>query len=255
MNTQTQSEKVEAGPPAQAEAAPQTEAADPPPETAPAAVHAAPGSSLVEAVGDGAEAVGVLQLRKMTRQLLLDTSTLTQAAVGTAQTLADGLGKLQTTLAAVARQVATTEVRTSEGLLETRRLISTEFESLKGRQAGEHLERVLEHLLLTTLLPVVDDVDVVLREAAKNRKERGTASCQALRMVRDRLLFSMRAYEVEVTPITPGATLFDEALHECQGSETENLVGRRVIVTEVYRQGYRFRGRIMRRAHVVVKGA
>jgi hypothetical protein len=207
------------------------------------------------AADDGAanqDPAALLQrIGKMSRQLLQDTSVLTQATQTQTQAVTDGLGKVHMTLAAVARQAASTEVRTGEGLLDTRKLISTQFEALSERLAGEFLDRAVERLLLGSLAGLVDDVDAVLDRAAP--EELASPACQALRMVRDKLLADLRPLGVERMAIELGSTAFDEALHECQGSDPATPE-QRVVVTQIYKQGYLLRGRMVRRAQVVVKG-
>ncbi len=230
----------------------QTRQAAETPGAAPPAAPAAnePGS---EAAGASADPAALLQrINKMSRQLLQDTSTLTQTSAALNQNVLDGLAKLQAALSMVARQAVTTDVRSNEAALETRRLISSLFDGLNERLSGELLDRVVQQLLLGVVADILDDVDKILANAG--RKERSTPLYTAVHLIRNRLLSSLRPFGVEQIPVTPGETTFNEVEHECTRAEGTLSAERRAVVTQIYRHGYLLRGRPVRRAQVVVKG-
>lgn len=223
------------------------------PEVPPAPAALATTEPGGEAAGTSAEAAALLQrISKMSRQLLQDTSTLTQASVALNQTVVEGLGKLHAALSMLARQAVTTDVRGTEGALETRRLISSLFDGLSERLSGELLDRVVQQLLLGAVADILDDVDKIL--ASAGRKERATALYPAVRLVRERLLNALRPFGVEQIQVTAGETIFNEVEHECARADGTLSAERRAVVTQVYRHGYLLRGRPVRRAQVVVKG-
>ena len=118
----------------------------------------------------------------------------------------------------------------------------------RRKQDMDSIALFSQESLVRNLLPVLDDLDRAL-EASKDRK--GDAFHSGLLLIRDRLWQILEKEGLE--PIDARGAAFDPELHEAvaQRSAQDQPQG---SVLEVVVPGYRFRGRVLRHAQVVVAG-
>ena len=118
----------------------------------------------------------------------------------------------------------------------------------RRKQDMETLAQLAQESLVRNILPVLDDVDRALRAA--NGRE-GDPFYSGLVMIRDRLWQTLEKEGLEA--IDAKGAPFDPELHEAvaqqPGAEEPGTV------LEVVLPGYRFRGRVLRHAKVVVANA
>jgi len=118
-----------------------------------------------------------------------------------------------------------------------------------NRRRKQDMDQVVlfaQEALVRDLLPILDDIDRALT-ASKARE--GDAFHSGLLLIRDRL---WQILEKEgLTPIEAKGAAFDPELHDAvaQQPAKEHPAG---TVLEVVVPGYRFRGRVLRHAQVVV---
>ena len=78
-------------------------------------------------------------------------------------------------------------------------------------------------------------------------------------MVRGKLVAGFAPLGVELIPVCPGKTEFDETLHECvQIASPEDPLAQNLesgTIVRLYRNGFTLKGQVIRRASVTVKGA
>jgi GrpE len=185
---------------------------------------------------------------KMTRQILESASVISQA-VG--QAMPEHFAKLNTTFAMLARQVATNDVKQSAGMTELRDQLTAQLSTLSESIQGQVLDLAVERLVLGTLADLVDDLDVVVSSDVTDTK----VAFAALAQIRGKLMAALRPLGVEPIHIVPGTTVFDEAMHEARDVESDaaSATVAAGVITRVYRGGYTMRGRVIRRAQIVVK--
>jgi molecular chaperone GrpE len=126
-----------------------------------------------------------------------------------------------------------------------------DYQNLRRRQQGDidsMVRRTLESLL-GNLLTVVDHLDFAL--AAPASAEEARALAQGVRQTRDQLLAALRLEGVE--PI-PHSRQFDAKLHQAVSSVATSEFAPGEIV-DVLREGYTYRGTVLRAAHVRVATA
>jgi len=118
----------------------------------------------------------------------------------------------------------------------------------RRKQDMESIAQVAQESLVRNLLPVLDDIE---RAIAASKGREGDAFYSGLLMIRDRL---WQVLEKEgLQPIDALGTPFDPELHEAVAQHPSE--GRPPgTVLEVVLPGYRFRGRVLRHAQVVVAG-
>jgi len=118
----------------------------------------------------------------------------------------------------------------------------------RRKQDMESIALLSQESLVRNLLPVLDDLDRAI-EASKDRK--GDAFHSGLLLIRNRLWQILEKEGLE--PIDARGAVFDPELHEAvaQRPSEEHPQG---SVLEVVVPGYRFRGRVVRHAQVVVAG-
>ena len=126
--------------------------------------------------------------------------------------------------------------------LEALKRLQADFENYKKRilkQQTEHLERAAE-ALVEKLLPVLDTFDLALAHGEGLDQVHGTL---------------MTALEKEgLERIDPVGKPFDPNEHDAVAHEPGDGEGGGPVVTEVMRNGYRWKGRLVRPAMVRVKG-
>jgi len=118
----------------------------------------------------------------------------------------------------------------------------------RRKQDMDSIALYTQESLVRNLLPVLDDLDRAV-EASKGRE--GDAFRSGLLMIRDRLWQILEKEGLE--PIDALGAAFDPERHEAvaQHPSEDQPQG---TVLEVVVPGYRFRGRVLRHAQVVVAG-
>lgn len=118
----------------------------------------------------------------------------------------------------------------------------------RRKQDMDSIALLAQESLVRNLLPVLDDVD---RAVAASRGREGDAFHSGLLLIRDRLWQILEKEGLE--PIDARGAPFDPELHEAvaQHPGQDQAQG---TVLEVTVPGYRFRGRVLRHAQVVVAG-
>jgi molecular chaperone GrpE len=134
--------------------------------------------------------------------------------------------------------------------LDTLRRVQAEFENYKKRmvrQQTEQLERAAEGLV-NKLLPVLDNLALALSHIDTDATEEGKALGQLNNSVWDVLakegLEKVEPLDQEFDPNEAEAVMHEPAEDGQDGSK----------VVEVFRPGYRYRGRVLRAAMVKVRG-
>jgi molecular chaperone GrpE len=118
----------------------------------------------------------------------------------------------------------------------------------RRKQDMDSIAVLAQESLVRNLLPVLDDVD---RALVASRGREGDAFHSGLLMIRDRLWQILEKEGLE--PIDAHGAPFDPERHEAvaQHPSEDQPQG---TVLEVIVPGYRFRGRVLRHAQVVVAG-
>lgn len=227
-------------------------------DKAPTQPESAPSTEPVEPSADIAAIAQ--RMSRMQNKLLMDMSALMAETTALKQALSsigqqvlpEGFEKLHTTFAMLARNIATSQVKVDDGHLETRRLFMDQFDNLVQRMNGQMLASVVEHFVLDALAAVIDDTDAVLGAATDD--DRSLPAYDALRMVRNKLLAHVGQFGVQLLPVQPGESMFDEQLHECASVSADSDAPEGTII-DLDKHGFIVNGRLVRRATVVVKGA
>lgn len=209
-------------------------------------------ATLSETRDDAPEIASLLKRQdKMLKQILQTHSALQEML----QTIPAELSRLHASFAMLARQVASNDVKLDVSLETFRGQLNSQIEKLRASLASDLLDRTVERVLLSAASPSLDDIDAILR----NSEASTTDALEALEMVKRKLLAAFQLLGVEVIPVLPGKTLFDETLHECiHIASPEDPLGRSLsggTIVRVYRNGFTLRGQVIRRASVTVKGA
>jgi len=118
----------------------------------------------------------------------------------------------------------------------------------RRKQDMETIALFAQESLVRNLLPVLDDID---RAIAHSKDRAGDAFHSGLLMIRERLWQILEKEGLE--PIQALGAPFDPELHEAVAQQPggDRPAG---AVLEVVVPGYRFRGRVLRHAQVVVAG-
>jgi len=139
------------------------------------------------------------------------------------------------------------EAQAGPDYLDDLRRLQAEFENYKKqvvRRQAEHLERAAESIV-TNLLPVLD--------AGDNARAHGSQEAAGLAGL---LYDSLRKEGLEGLGSQPGdgfdPTLHDAVAHEPADENDEEQEGS--VIAEVLREGYTWKGRLLRPAMVRVKG-
>jgi len=143
--------------------------------------------------------------------------------------------------AAIKNDIARIAAERDDYLASLKRL-QADFENYKKRilkQQTEHLERAAEGLV-EKLLPVLDTFDLAL------------AHGEGLDQVQSQLMAALEKEGLE--RIDPVGKPFDPNEHDAVAHEPGDGEGGGPVVTEVMRNGYRWKGRLVRPAMVKVKG-
>ncbi len=116
----------------------------------------------------------------------------------------------------------------------------------RRKQDMETIALFAQESLVRNLLPVLDDID---RAIAHSKDRAGDAFRSGLLMIRERLWQILEKEGME--PVQALGTPFDPELHEAVAQQPggDQAAG---AVLEVVVPGYRFRGRVLRHAQVVV---
>ena len=130
--------------------------------------------------------------------------------------------------------------------LEDLRRVQAEFENYKKRitrQQSEHLERAAEQLVVK-VLPVLDAGDLAMAHGGPE----GEAVAQVVGMLYD----TLQKEGLERLAVQPGDE-FDPTAQDAVAHEPADD-GEGPVVIEMLREGYRWKGRLIRPAMVRVKG-
>jgi len=117
----------------------------------------------------------------------------------------------------------------------------------RRKQDMETLAQLAQESLVRSILPVLDDIDRAL-QAARGRE--GDPFHSGLLMIRERLWQTLEKEGLE--RIDALGAHFDPELHEAVAQQPSDKPPGTVL--EVVLPGYRFRGRVLRHANVVVAG-
>jgi molecular chaperone GrpE len=147
---------------------------------------------------------------------------------------------------ASARAVAEAE-DDAQKYLELAQRTQADFENFRKRMARENAQAVDRGIgkLAKELLPALDHLDLALKAAAGEHPEvvRGFA------LVRDELVNALG--KVGIQPFSPDGEPFDPNEHEAMASQPAEDAEPGTVV-QVYTQGYRINGAVLRPARVVV---
>lgn len=134
--------------------------------------------------------------------------------------------------------------RQNEELLTKLTYVQAEFENYRKRaeRDAEAVVKFAHEVLLSRLLPVVDEVDAAAATLD------GTAG-EGVRMVRDNLVKALR--EAGLQEIPAQGLPFDPYVMDCV-QQVPDSGSKDGIVKEVVQKGYRLHDRILRPAHVIV---
>jgi molecular chaperone GrpE len=131
--------------------------------------------------------------------------------------------------------------------LELAQRTQADFENFRKRMARENAQAVDRGIgkLAKELLPALDHLDLALKAAAGDHPEvvRGFA------LVRDELVNALG--KVGIQPFSPDGEPFDPNEHEAMASQPAEDAEPGTVV-QVYTQGYRINGAVLRPARVVV---
>lgn len=118
----------------------------------------------------------------------------------------------------------------------------------RRKQDMDSIAMLSQESLVRNLLPVLDDLD---RALAHSKEREGDAFHSGLRLIRDRLWQVLEKEGLE--PIDAQGQAFDPELHDAVAQHPSDELAQGLVV-EVTVPGYKFRGRILRHAQVVVAG-
>jgi molecular chaperone GrpE len=131
--------------------------------------------------------------------------------------------------------------------LELARRTQADFDNFRKRMARENAAAVDRGVskLAKELLPALDHLDLALKAASGHEDV-----VRGFSMVRDELVTALGRVGIE--PFSPHGEAFDPSQHEAMAAQpaTEDTASGTVI--EVYQQGYRANGTVLRPARVVV---
>jgi molecular chaperone GrpE len=130
--------------------------------------------------------------------------------------------------------------------LELARRTQADFDNYRKRMARENAAAVDRGVtkLAKELLPALDHLDLALRAAAGHEDV-----IRGFSMVRDELVTALGRVGIE--PFSPGGEAFDPSEHEAMAARPDEGAESGTVV-EVYQQGYRINGTVLRPARVVV---
>jgi molecular chaperone GrpE len=118
----------------------------------------------------------------------------------------------------------------------------------RRKQDMDSIASLSQESLVRNLLPVLDDLD---RALAHSKEREGDAFHSGLKLIRDRLWQVLEKEGLE--PIDAQDAAFDPELHDAVAQQPSDQLPAGSVV-EVTVPGYKFRGRILRHAQVVVAG-
>lgn len=125
-----------------------------------------------------------------------------------------------------------------------------DFENFRKRAARDHkaAEERGTARLARELLPALDNLALALEAAAASSGE-GDSLVGGMRLVQQELLAALARVGIE--PFSPAGEAFDPTVHEAMAQNPVEGAATGTVV-EVYQQGYRLNGEILRPARVVV---
>jgi molecular chaperone GrpE len=145
------------------------------------------------------------------------------------------------------RAVAEAAEDDAQRYLELAQRTQADFENFRKRMARENAQALDRGIgkLAKELLPALDHLDLALKAAAGEHPEvvRGFA------LVRDELVNALG--KVGIQPFSPDGEPFDPTEHEAMASQPAEDAEPGTVV-QVYTQGYRINGVVLRPARVVV---
>jgi molecular chaperone GrpE len=127
-----------------------------------------------------------------------------------------------------------------------------DFENFKkrvSRTQGEELARASSKLI-DRLLPVLDTLD--LAQAHQNEASAESEDAKALRAARSMLLDTLAKEGLD--RVDEAEVAFDPAVHDAVARSEGDGSDSEVVVEEVLRSGYRWKGQVLRPAMVRVRG-
>ncbi len=149
--------------------------------------------------------------------------------------------------AAAEAEAAAPEAAEAQRYLALAQRTQADFENFRKRMARENAQAVDRGIgkLAKELLPALDHFDLALKAAEGEHPEvvRGFA------LVRDELVNALG--KVGIQPFSPDGEAFDPTEHEAMASQPVEDAESGTVV-EVYTQGYRINGAVLRPARVVV---
>jgi molecular chaperone GrpE len=125
-----------------------------------------------------------------------------------------------------------------------------ELEAAKARvqRDAERAAQELREKLVLDLLPVLDNLDRSIRAAEKSREAPGVV--EGVRLVRAQFSQVLERYGIRRVDARHQA--FDPAIHEAIGTVPVSHPGAHNVVVDQIEPGYRYGGRLLRPAKVVV---
>ncbi|MFQ6674974.1 MAG: nucleotide exchange factor GrpE [Fidelibacterota bacterium] len=147
------------------------------------------------------------------------------------------------------------ELETSLKELQDRHLrLRAEFDNYRKRKERE-ISRLLEYEgegIIRSLLPVVDDLERMVRSANGKEFESVDSMIEGINLIFGNVMKRLRDLNVE--PFESVGKVFDPDLHEAMLVRESDKHGENEVLEE-YEKGYRFKGKVIRHAKVVVNAA
>ena len=135
--------------------------------------------------------------------------------------------------------------------LELAQRTKADFENYRKRMAREAAQAADRGMgkLVKELLPALDNLGLALRHAEEEDAERPSELLKGIRLVQEDLIGALGRVGVE--PFSPEGEPFDPVEQEAMAQQPVESAEPGTVV-EVYQQGYRLNGTVLRPARVVV---
>jgi molecular chaperone GrpE len=128
-----------------------------------------------------------------------------------------------------------------------------ELEAAKARvqRDAERAAQELREKLVLELLPVIDNLDRTIRAAAQSPEARAAPGViEGVRLVRTQFMQVLERYGIR--RVEARHQPFDPAIHEAIGTAPVAHPGAHNVVVDQIEPGYRYEGRLLRPAKVIV---
>ena len=137
----------------------------------------------------------------------------------------------------------------ADDYLELARRTQADFENYRKRMARENAAAVDRGMakLAKELLPALDHLELALRASAAH--EGADEVVKGFRLVQEELVSALGRVGIE--PFSPAGERFDPVEHEAMAQQPRDGAETGTVI-EVYQQGYRLNGVVLRPARVVV---